>query len=119
MRDTVKPVAVLGATPVSGDAPLTVSFNGGASSDEWGIALYQWNFGEGSGIQTGATPGYTYANAGAYGDALTVRDNSGLSNQTTRQISVNDPANEPPTAPRARVAPGGCGAVPGTVRGDG
>ena len=110
VRDTVKPVAVLGATPVSGDAPLTVSFNGGASSDEWGIALYQWNFGEGSGIQTGATPGYTYANAGAYTVTLTVRDNSGLSNQTTRQINVNDPANEPPTAsagasPRAGAAP--------------
>ncbi|MBP7431580.1 MAG: PKD domain-containing protein, partial [Candidatus Hydrogenedentes bacterium] len=74
------------------------------------IALYQWNFGEGSGIQTGATPEYTYASPGAYTVTLTVRDNSGLSNQTTRQINVNDPANEPPTAsagasPRAGAAP--------------
>ncbi|HOF39761.1 MAG TPA: PKD domain-containing protein [Candidatus Hydrogenedentes bacterium] len=110
VRDAVHPIAILDAAPVSGNAPLTVSFSGASSSDEWGIALYQWDFGAGGEAQTGAEMEYTYASAGAYTAILTVRDNSGLSSQATRQIHVNYPANEPPTAsagasPRAGAAP--------------
>ncbi|MGI6460013.1 MAG: PKD domain-containing protein [Candidatus Hydrogenedentales bacterium] len=110
VRDAVHPVAVLDAAPVSGNAPLTVSFSGASSSDEWGIALYEWDFGAGGEVQTGVEMEYTYASAGAYTVILTVRDNSGLTNQATRQIHVNYPANQPPTAsasasPRAGSAP--------------
>ena len=45
------PVAVAGATPTSGMAPLTVQFNSTGSSDPDGsIASYGWNFGDGSKI---------------------------------------------------------------------
>lgn len=113
VRDTVVPVASFTASPTSGDAPLTVNFNGTASSDEWGIAAYLWDFNSSNGIQveaTGATSSRTFTAAGSFIVTLRVQDNSGLFAQTTRQISVNAPGNVPPTAsasasPRAGAAP--------------
>jgi len=53
---------------------------------------------------------HTFTEAGTFVVALTVQDNSGLLTRTTRQISVNAPNNEPPTAlatasPRAGAIP--------------
>ena len=46
---TLPPVAVLSATPVSGNIPLDVVFDGSASYDSDGtIASYAWNFGDGT-----------------------------------------------------------------------
>jgi PKD repeat protein len=109
----VSPVASFTATPMAGDAPLVVDFDAVASSDEWGIATYLWDFDNSDGIQveaTSVTPQNTFSVADSYVVTLRVQDNSGLFAQTTKQINVNDPANQPPTAsasanPRAGAAP--------------
>ncbi len=51
--------AVIGANPTSGPAPLSVAFNGSASSDpDPGdtIVNYAWTFGDGSPVANTSTP---------------------------------------------------------------
>src|SRR5207249_5067117 len=88
------PTAVVSATPTSGTAPLTVSFNGAGSSDPDGsIASYQWNFGDG-GTASGASVQHTYTTAGTFTATLTVTDNRGAQASKTVVISVQQsPAN--------------------------
>src|ERR1043166_3696202 len=55
----IVPTAVVSATPTSGTAPLTVSFNGSGSYDADGsIARYPWNFADGK-TGRGATASHT------------------------------------------------------------
>ena len=73
------PTARLSATPTSGPAPLTVSFDASGSDDPDGDALtYEWNFGDGTQIG-GQTPtvDHTFGTAGAYSVSLTVSDGQG------------------------------------------
>ncbi len=92
------PVARATATPASGTAPLTVAFNGSASSDADGtIAGYGWTLGDG-GTATGPAPNHTYASAGNYTAQLTVTDNQGAIGTSTVTISVT-PGLTPPAAP--------------------
>ncbi|WDT74348.1 MAG: PKD domain-containing protein [Candidatus Manganitrophus sp.] len=82
------PVASFSASPTSGSAPLAVSFNASASSDPDGsIATFSWNFGDGT-TGSGVTTGHTYQTAGTFTATLTVTDNGGAQNSTTRTISV-------------------------------
>ncbi|MDC4206807.1 MAG: PKD domain-containing protein [Candidatus Manganitrophus sp.] len=82
------PVASFSAGPTSGSAPLAVSFNASASSDPDGsIANFSWNFGDGT-TGSGVTTGHTYQTAGTFTATLTVTDNGGAQNSTTRTISV-------------------------------
>jgi len=86
------PVARIAATPLSGAAPLAVSFNGSSSSDADGtIASYSWSFGDGS-TAPGATPSHTYSSAGTYTAVLTVTDNAGATSTASQTISVNPTA---------------------------
>ncbi|TQF13828.1 PKD domain-containing protein [Myxococcus llanfairpwllgwyngyllgogerychwyrndrobwllllantysiliogogogochensis] len=74
------PTAALSASPTAGATPLTVNFNGGASSDPDGDALtYVWNFGDGSaGVETtAATTSHVYTASGAFTASLSVRDARG------------------------------------------
>jgi PKD repeat protein len=101
VQDTLSPTVSFTATPNSGNAPLTVDFDGSASADEWGIASYSWDYDSSDGIQadaTGATPQHEFTVADTYTVTLTVSDNSGLTNTTTRQITVSTPGSDPPTA---------------------
>lgn len=83
------PVAVIGATPVSGTAPLVVNFSAAGSSDPDGsIASYAWTFGDG-GSASGATASRTYATAGSYTAELRVTDNTGLSATASTVITVD------------------------------
>jgi PKD repeat protein len=80
-----------GTTPTSGTAPLTVQFNGDASSDPDGtITSHQWNFGNGS-MSTEANPAFTYTAAGNYTATLTVTDNAGGAASSTVLITVLAP----------------------------
>lgn len=78
-------------TPPSGEAPLTINFDGGASTaeDVRGIARYCWNFGDGSIIEGSyetcsdctcpsnlESPTHTYEEAGSYTVTLCVWDHN-------------------------------------------
>lgn len=85
------PIAQASASPTSGIAPLTVSFNASASVDPDGDALsFSWNFGDGSG-GSGVSPQHTYSGAGTYTATVTVSDGE-LSDQESINIVVNDPS---------------------------
>jgi PKD repeat protein/glucose/arabinose dehydrogenase len=95
------PTAAATATPTSGSAPLTVNFNGSASSDPNGDALtYAWDL-DGDGAFDDATasqPTYTYTQQGSYTATLRVTDPGGLSDTDAVVISVGN------TAPNAAIA---------------
>jgi glucose/arabinose dehydrogenase/PKD repeat protein len=84
------PVAAVKATPASGSAPLTVSFDASGSSDaDPGDTLaYAWDFGDGSPAGTGVTPRHTYAKDGQYTAQVKVTDAKGASDIATAAIDV-------------------------------
>jgi len=83
------PVASFTMAPSSGAAPLTVQFDGSASSDDGGsLAGYSWNFGDGSAPDSGAVISHTFQSDGTYTVTLRVTDNTGATASTTRQVSV-------------------------------
>ena len=90
------PLAVAGASPGTGSAPLAVTFSSSGSSDPDGtIASYAWTFGDG-GTSTDANPAHTYTTPGNYSAELTVTDDDGAVGSDTVNIVVN--ANQPPVA---------------------
>lgn len=91
------PTANFTFSPLGGHAPLNVTFDAQASSDEDGqITAYNWVFGDG-GTGIGMQPTHTYVNEGTYTIRLTVTDNDGKTGSTTRTIIV-EPRNQPPVA---------------------
>ncbi|GLU44904.1 PKD domain-containing protein [Allomuricauda sp. NBRC 101325] len=84
------PIAVIAATPESGDAPLEVTFTGSNSTDDVGVIGYSWDFGDG-GTSTLADPIYVYATTGTYNAVLTVTDGDGLTDTATIAILVREP----------------------------
>jgi glucose/arabinose dehydrogenase len=87
------PVAVATASPTSGQAPLSVNFDGTSSSDPDAgtVLVYSWNFGDGSSAATGAIVTHVYDTAGPYVATLTVNDNNGGTNSATVNITVGNP----------------------------
>ncbi len=89
---TVAPVAAASATPVSGDIPLVVTFDGTASHDPDGIiTAYNWNFGDGE-TASGVIVQHTYTRAGTFAATLTVTDDAGASGSYPVSISTVDPS---------------------------
>ncbi|TDO69221.1 glucose/arabinose dehydrogenase [Kribbella sp. VKM Ac-2571] len=92
------PTAAFTATPSSGAVPLTVNFDGTASSDpEGGPLSYSWDLnGDGTfGDATGATATYTYSAVGTYHPSLRVTDNQGATDTTSVTVTAGNTA---PTA---------------------
>jgi PKD repeat protein len=82
------PIASFTATPTTGKAPLTVSFDGSASRDPDGtIASHQWNFGD-TVTGAGAVVQHIYTAGGTFTATLTVTDNKGATATSTRTITV-------------------------------
>jgi RHS repeat-associated protein len=73
----------------------TVNFDGRASSDDYGVWRYEWNFGDG-GTSTAANPTYQYSALGTYTVRLTAFDNANQAHNTTQNITVA--ANDLPVA---------------------
>jgi glucose/arabinose dehydrogenase/PKD repeat protein len=95
------PTAVAKATPTTGSAPLTVSFDGRGSTDpDPGTTLsYAWDL-DGDGAyddSTTATATYTYTSDGIYNASLKVTDPLGASDTDGVAISVGN------TAPTATI----------------
>ncbi|MGN9908885.1 PQQ-dependent sugar dehydrogenase [Phytohabitans sp. LJ34] len=94
------PTAVVNAQPTTGTPPLTVAFDGTASTDpdlaDAGRLTYQWDFtNDGTVDSTAATATFTYPTAGTYTAKLTVTDTLGVADSETVTIS---PGNNGPTA---------------------
>ena len=86
------PVAAVSASPTTGATPLTVAFNGGASSDPDGDALtYVWNFGDGSAVVQTTTPttSHVYTTSGAFTASLTVRDARGATSTQAATVRID------------------------------
>jgi PKD repeat protein len=85
------PVAKGSATPVSGTAPLTVTFSAAGSSDPEGDSLtYRWEFGDGA-TTTTPNPTHIYATGGARQAKLTVTDSLRASHTLSIQVNVSAP----------------------------
>ncbi len=89
LDSNIAPVADFTATPTTGIAPVTVSFDASASTDENGDDLtYSWDFGDET-TATGVTADHLYATVGEYIVELTVSDGSKTSTKTAT-INVTD-----------------------------
>ncbi len=93
------PTASFTATPESGTAPLTVSFDGSASSDpEDGELTYVYDFGDGS-TATEAVTTHEYTEAGTFTASLVVTDDQGQSSESVETtITVTVPNGAPTLA---------------------
>lgn len=86
------PVASPAADRTNGPAPLTVSFDGTASSDPDGDPLsFRWQFGDGA-SSAASGPSHTYDRPGTYTATLTVTDPQGRSNSRSLIITAGNRA---------------------------
>ena len=95
VKSNAKPVAAF----TSDCTTLTCAFDAAASTDDDGtVAGYAWDFGDDSAAGSGRTAEHTYASAGTYSVRLTVTDDKGATDSTTRSVTVAAAANQPPKA---------------------
>jgi PKD repeat protein len=102
------PIAIATASPTSGNAPLTVNFDGAGSSDpDAGDTIsYSWDLnGDGTfGDATVANPSYTYTVPGTFNAVLKVTDNhaaSTLSSPVTIVVTLGGTSTFGTTQPGA------------------
>jgi PKD repeat protein len=112
----VADVAVTSVTPASTKVPVTVAFDGSASSDDATIVSYDWDFGDGA-TGTGATPSHTYTTVGSFVVTLTVTDNGGLTN--TASTTITTLPNPAPTIVASATPQVGKGPLTVTFNSDG
>lgn len=86
--DPGNPVATFTATPVSGDAPLTVTFTDTSTDEDGQIASTSWDFGDGSESDPNANTSHEYTQGGVYSSTLTVTDDEGSTDSTREDITV-------------------------------
>jgi len=89
--ETIPPTADFSASPLSGIAPLTVTFTDSSSGN---TTAWAWNFGDG-GLSSSQNPVYTYTNPGTYSVSLTAA-NAGGSDTITKNAYVNVTCPVPP-----------------------
>jgi PKD repeat protein len=98
------PVADFSATPVDGDAPLTVDFTDLSTENP---TSWSWSFGDG-GTSTAQNPSYTYYTPGTYTVTMTVANSAGSDTATkTGYISITEPTPVPPVADFSATPTGG------------
>jgi parallel beta-helix repeat protein len=105
-----KPKPLFTLSPISGVAPLPVTFDASSSYDSDGsIVSYVWLFGDGT-TGSGQKVTHTYTKAGNFTVLLSVTDNEGYSDSLSKTIDVS-PGTPPvasfvasPTAGRAPLA---------------
>jgi PKD repeat protein len=92
----VPPVAVITPGSFSGDAPLTVSFNGSSSTS---AVSYTWVFGDGT-TANNSQVNHTFTTAGTFTTTLTVTNAQGQTHSSNAAITVKKAIaeNTPPTA---------------------
>ncbi len=99
VSDNDAPTASAVATPTSGKAPFSSSFDASASSDPDGnIVSWDWDFDDAGATGTGEIAVHTFNTVGTYDVVLTVTDNEGLTDTTTVTVVVNPPQAPSPVA---------------------
>ncbi|MGB7208851.1 MAG: PKD domain-containing protein [Pyrinomonadaceae bacterium] len=93
----IEPVANISASPLTGTAPLDVSFDGSGSTGPNALASWNWNFGDGS-TGTGVQTMHTYTTPGTYTASLVVTDIFGLTS-LPRNVSIVVSAATMPASP--------------------
>ena len=91
------PEPVLKANRMTLESGGAVSFDASDSTDSDGsITTYEWDF-DGDGITdaTGSTIDHTFDTSGEYDVELTVTDDDGSTNTTTRTVTVLSPSRDP------------------------
>jgi PKD repeat protein len=89
------PIAVVGATPTSGSAPLTVQFSseGSRDPDPADSISFAWDLnGDGTVDSVDPNPSFTYTANGVYTARLTVTDSSGKTASANTTITVGNTA---------------------------
>ncbi|QQG64695.1 PKD domain-containing protein [Desulfobulbus oligotrophicus] len=112
--------AVISTSSAVGPAPLTVSFDGSASTAASGnsIRSYSWDFGDGT-TASGASTSHAYTSAGTYTATLTITDNRRRTHSTSTPIVVSAPANTNKAPSAVVTATPTTGTLPLTVTFDG
>jgi len=83
----IPPTAVVVATPLFGEAPLLVQFDGSSSYAPGSIAAYQWDLGDGTTSNAPSTS-HLYTEPGQYLVTLSVVADNGLVGQASTVINV-------------------------------
>jgi PKD repeat protein len=91
------------ASPTSGPAPLTVAFRAGGDDPDGAIAIYHWDFGDGS-VSLLENPSHTFTSRRTYSVKLTATDNDGavatqtlsvvVTSDTNPSISISQPTSQ-------------------------
>ncbi len=103
VTDALLPEPVIEADVLSGDAPLTVSFDGGKSeAPEGRIVEYNWNFGDDSPVEKGQTIQHTFTRAGRFTVTLEVKTDTNQSAQITEVVTVSTSKSAPTARMQAR-----------------
>lgn len=101
--ETPVPVASINSiTPTSGDAPLTVNFEGSATNNP---TSFDWDFGDGSEHGSGASVSHTYDLPGTYYVTLIASNEGGNSAAVVTEITVSAPVVIPEVTPTPIPAP--------------
>ena len=104
------PVTALSVTPLTGNAPVTVTASAAASTDSDGnIASTSINFGDGSAAVSAVSASHIYSVGGTYTVTATVTDNLGATSSASALVTVVS-GNRPPVAllsvtPNSGIAP--------------
>ncbi|MBN2087241.1 PKD domain-containing protein [Candidatus Peregrinibacteria bacterium] len=100
--DTPLLTASISAVPsTSGQVPLQIRFDGSESTSVKGkIINYEWDFGDGSDLQSGKSVSHVYNESGTFNVVLTVEEDSG--NTATTSITVQ--ASSVSSIPVAKIS---------------
>ncbi len=98
IRDATPPVANITADMQIFDEDVAVNFSAFFSYDNICISSYTWTFGDNTGEFVGMNVSHAFEQPGTYDVALVVKDNEGLSNVATLQVTVLDA-----TVPRVSI----------------